>query len=219
MKKQIKSKERVANHGEVFTAEREVNAMLDMVKDETERIESTFLEPACGDGNFLIVVLQRKLNVIRKQYGKEQVPYEKALIIAAGSLYGIDIMQDNVDECVERLFKAIKDEYENAFPKTFVHEVEKSVYFVLRKNIVCGDALTMMDGNGKPIIFSEWSNPSNGWIKRAEYEFADIVEPPEYTLFSMGETVDYDKEKKVFIPKSVKEYELINYRRIYEYAE
>ena len=70
MEKQVKSKQRVADHGEVFTAEREVNAMLDLVKQETERIDSRFLEPACGDGNFLSEILRRKLAVVKRSYGK-----------------------------------------------------------------------------------------------------------------------------------------------------
>lgn len=144
-----KIKKRVAEHGEVFTAPREVNAMLDMVKDETERIESTFLEPACGTGNFLIVVLQRKLAVIKNKYSKDQVPYEKALLVAAGGLYGIDIMPDNVKECIERLYAEIKEEYESVFFKTYSEDLEKSAHFILSKNIVCGDALTMKNKKGQ----------------------------------------------------------------------
>jgi len=68
MAPQVKSRQRVQDHGEVFTNEREVNAMLDMVKQETERIESRFLEPACGDGNFLAEVLRRKLAVVNARY-------------------------------------------------------------------------------------------------------------------------------------------------------
>ena len=76
-KGQVKSKKRVADHGEVFTAEREVNAMLDLVKQETERIDSRFLEPACGDGNFLTEVLKRKLIVVENRYRKSQLEFER----------------------------------------------------------------------------------------------------------------------------------------------
>ena len=102
---QIKSKERVADHGEVFTNEREVNAMLDMVKPETERVESRFLEPACGNGNFLAEVLRRKLEVVDRKYKKLPADWEKFSIVALSSLYGVDILSDNVEECQERLFE------------------------------------------------------------------------------------------------------------------
>ena len=102
--RQIKSRKRVAERGEVFTAEREVNAMLDLVKQETERIDSRFLEPACGTGNFLVEILRRKLEVIRRQYQKQLGELELQTTIALSSIYGIDIMKDNVEECCMILF-------------------------------------------------------------------------------------------------------------------
>lgn len=104
-KLQIKSKKRVSDYGEVFTAEREVKAMCDLVKDETERIESRFLEPACGNGNFLAEVLERKLSVVKKRYGKSPSDYERYSVLAITSIYGVDIMEDNAQECRERLFQ------------------------------------------------------------------------------------------------------------------
>ena len=95
----IKTRQRVADHGEVFTAEREVNAMLDLVKPETERIDSRFLEPACGSGNFLIEVLRRKLAVVEERYGKGQLEFERYAIVAIGSIYGVDLLEDNAAEC------------------------------------------------------------------------------------------------------------------------
>ncbi len=89
MNHQIKSKERVVAHGEVFTSEREVNAMLDFVKDECVRPDSRFLEPACGDGNFLSAILERKLAVLHRKYKKSPRDYEKQAIVAIGSLYGV----------------------------------------------------------------------------------------------------------------------------------
>ena len=100
-KQQVKSKQRVVDRGEVFTAEREVNAMLDLVKQETERIDSRFLEPACGDGNFLAEILRRKLDVVERNYKRSQADYEKYAVLALMSMYGVDIMQDNVEECRE----------------------------------------------------------------------------------------------------------------------
>ena len=101
---QIKSRERVAERGEVFTAEREVNAMLDLVKQETERIDSRFLEPACGTGNFLVEILRRKLNVVQRQYLHQVAQMQLQSVIAVSNIYGIDIMMDNVEECRQRLF-------------------------------------------------------------------------------------------------------------------
>lgn len=108
---QVKDKQRVADHGEVFTAEREVNAMLDLVKQETERIDSRFLEPACGDGNFLAEILRRKLAVVKSRYGKNPDDYERYAVIAVTSIYGVDILQDNVDDCRSRMFEIFNKEY------------------------------------------------------------------------------------------------------------
>lgn len=101
---QVKSRQRVADHGEVFTAEREVKAMCDLVKQETERIESRFLEPACGNGNFLAEVLRRKLEVVKSRYWKSPFDYERYSVLAMTSLYGVDILKDNAEECRQRLF-------------------------------------------------------------------------------------------------------------------
>ena len=99
---QVKTKKRVTDHGEVFTSEREVNAMLDLVKQETQLIDSRFLEPACGNGNFLAEILRRKLEIVERRYKKSQLEYERYSITAISSIYGIDILEDNVQECRER---------------------------------------------------------------------------------------------------------------------
>lgn len=111
MTDQVKSKQRVADYGEVFTAEREVKAMCDLVKDETERIDSRFLEPACGEGAFLIEILRRKLAVVRKKYSRSITDYEKNSLLAVSSLYGVDILADNAKACRERLFEIWDSEY------------------------------------------------------------------------------------------------------------
>jgi len=111
--KQVVSKKRVADHGEVFTSNREVNAMLDLVKQETERIESRFLEPACGTGNFLVEVLKRKLAVVENRYSKNQLEYERYAILALSSIYGVDILQDNVQTCRDRLLGIFTHYYLN----------------------------------------------------------------------------------------------------------
>jgi type I restriction-modification system DNA methylase subunit len=114
-KKQVKSKKRVADHGEVFTNDREVNAMLDLVKHETERIDSRFLEPACGNGNFLAEVLRRKLKVVDQRYANNQMDWERYAVISVSSIYGVDILEDNAQECRVRLYQIFDDLYTSHF--------------------------------------------------------------------------------------------------------
>src|SRR5438874_13303462 len=101
----VRTKKRVADHGEVLTGHREVNAMLDLVRQETERIGSRFLEPACGNGNFLSAILERKLAVVEQRYARAQLEFERNAVLAVSSVYGIDILDDNVRQCRERLFQ------------------------------------------------------------------------------------------------------------------
>jgi type I restriction-modification system DNA methylase subunit len=115
--KHVVSKKRVADRGEVYTGKLEVNAMLDMVKQETERIESRFLEPACGIGNFLVEILERKLRIVESRYSKSQLDYERNAVLAVSSVYGIDILEDNVVECRKRLFQIFDQKYSRLFKK------------------------------------------------------------------------------------------------------
>src|SRR4051794_32263102 len=108
MERQVVSKKRVADHGEVYTRQREVDAMLDLVKPETERIDSRFLEPACGTGNFLAEILRRELRVVERRYGRRALEYERYAILAVSSIYGIDLLQDNVTRCRQRLFDIVE---------------------------------------------------------------------------------------------------------------
>ena len=179
---QTKSKERVREHGEVFTAEREVKAMCDLVKDETERIDSRFLEPACGDGNFLAEILTRKLEVVKRKYKKSTLDYEKNAVLAISSVYGVDIMQDNVLACRDRLFKIWDKEYKTVCKKDCNDQTREAVKFILSKNIVCGNALTLkcVDENGnetdEPIVFSEWAFITGFQMQRQDYTFAHLLE-------------------------------------------
>lgn len=187
MTKQVKSKQRVADHGEVFTAEREVNAMLDLVKQETERVDSRFLEPACGDGNFLVEILRRKLEVAKRQAipPKKKTPlpaeYERQAVIAIASIYGVDLLNDNVVVCQERLFKIWDAEYKKVCKKQTSDMVRDSVRFILSRNIVCGNALSMMkvDENGNDteeyIVFSEWSFVMGTKMQRKDYRLDKML--------------------------------------------
>ena len=181
-KSQTKSKERVRERGEVFTAEREVKAMCDLVKDETERIDSRFLEPACGDGNFLAEILTRKLEVVKRKYKKSTLDYEKNAVLAISSVYGVDIMQDNVLACRDRLFKLWDKEYKTVCKEDCNDQTREAVKFILSKNIVCGNALTLkcVDENGnetdEPIVFSEWAFITGFQMQRQDYTFAHLLE-------------------------------------------
>ena len=180
-KSQIKSKERVAERGEVFTAEREVKAMCDLVKDETERIDSRFLEPACGDGNLLAEILTRKLEIVKRKYKKSSLDYEKNAVLAASSIYGVDILIDNVIACRERMFKIWDKEYKAVCKKDCNDMTREAVRFILKRNIVCGNALTLkcVDENGnetdEPIVFSEWAFITGFQMQRSDYTFAELL--------------------------------------------
>ncbi|PWG60740.1 restriction endonuclease subunit M [Bifidobacterium catulorum] len=218
MAAQVKSKQRVEEHGEVFTNEREVNAMLDMVKQETERIDSRFLEPACGDGNFLSEVLRRKLAVVTERYGKSQLEYERYTFVAVSSIYGVDILQDNVEECRERLYGIVKDTYEQQFKDDCRPEVLDSIRYLLSKNILCGDALTLTTSDGKPIVFPEWSLVMGSKVKRRDFTFAALlnVSTDMPTLDMAADEIDLDEMGKR-IPKPIKEYPMTSFLEVAKY--
>jgi hypothetical protein len=181
-KTQTKSKQRVADHGEVFTAEREVNAMLDLVKQETERIDSRFLEPACGDGNFLAEILRRKLAVVKSRYGKNPADYERYAVIAVTGIYGVDLLQDNVEECQDRMFRIFDSEYSDICKKEANDETRDAVKHIIKHNILCGNALSMKTTNEEPIVFAEWAAIDERLIKRRDFRFDQILEKENQNL-------------------------------------
>lgn len=178
--RQVKSRERVQQHGEVFTSEREVNAMLDLVKNETERIDSRFLEPACGDGNFLVEILRRKLAVCRcyvEQKKNTQLEYEKNAVLAVSSIYGIELLPDNAATCRERLYHIFENEYRAIYKDAIKPECLESIRYLLSKNIILGNALTYkrVDDPTRWIVVSEWSLLGSGMMNRRDYEFSYLV--------------------------------------------
>ena len=214
---QMKSRQRIANHGEVFTSEREVNAMLDLVKQETERIDSRFLEPACGNGNFLAEILRRKLAVVKSRYGKNTADYERYAVVAVSSIYGVDILLDNVKECRERLYDIWNDLYSRQCKHDANDETRQSVRFILGKNILCGDALTLEQVDGTPIIFAEWSSVNGSLIKRRDFELSHMLHAEEKNLQTdlFGETGTYETDVSgatVLLP--IQEFPPIHYRRV-----
>ena len=210
MEEQVKSKQRIADHGEVFTRPREVNAMLDMVKQETERIDSRFLEPACGTGNFLTEVLTRKLDIVKSRYRKSQLEYERYAVLAVSSIYGIDILQDNVVKCRERLFSIFEKAYHRLFRTTSKNECCNAVKYILEKNIVHGDALTMktVSDPPRPIVFAEWSPVNGNMLKRRDYILSFLVDNHYQTrLFS-------DEGDPADINEPVREYPLTHFLKV-----
>lgn len=191
-----KSKQRIRDHGEVFTPDWIVDAMLDLVKSETERIESKFLEPACGNGNFLIKILSRKLAIINKRYKKIQSEFEFYTILALGSIYGIDLLEDNIIEARTRLSKLTLSTYHKRFKKKNVNPAfEQLIDYILEKNLIQGNALSLENGKGEALVFSERSGMSGYKIKRRTYIFEQLI-PQES-----------GKEKtSAFIPKPISEY-------------
>ena len=213
----MKSKQRVADHGEVFTAEREVNAMLDLVKQETDRIDSRFLEPACGTGNFLTEVLIRKLSIVEKKYKRNQLDFERYSVVAISSMYGVDILEDNIAECRERLFNIFNKKYMKIYKKKSKDSVRDSIKFILDKNIICGDALSLktVGSNPIPITFSEWAMPFGSMIKRRDYYFKTLTnDMKKDDLFSISENLKSDTGMDVFIPHPVKSYPATHFLRI-----
>jgi len=216
MTKQLtKSKSRVRDHGEVFTPDFIVDDMLDLVKHETENIESRFLEPACGDGNFLIKVLERKLGVVKRVYKKSQFDYERNALIAVSSIYGVELLNDNAHCAQERLYNFFLTEYKKLYYKKINNDFLKSVKYVLNRNILQGDALSLKTKSNNPITFSEWS-PVNGIkIKRRDFQFVDLAEfdPKKPSLFSVKEVSDTGEV--VFSPKPIKEYPPANFFKLH----
>ena len=212
MDKQVVSRQRVSDHGEVLTGHREVNAMLDLVKHEAERIDSRFLEPACGNGNFLTAILERKLRVVENRYGKSQLDYERHAILAISSIYGIDILQDNVQQCRHRLFGIFEWNYSRLFNYKAKNKCREAVRFILERNIIWGDALTLKTVGENPeyIVFSEWSPLNGSMLKRRDFTFHGLLEHEgikELPLFS-------DLGEDVFIPRPAKDYPPVHFLEI-----
>ena len=199
--KQIKSRQRVADHGEVFTNPREVNAMLDLVRDESLRLDSRFLEPACGDGNFLIEILRRKLSLLQDL--KSQTEWEFQSLIAVGSCYGIDILPDNAEACRTRLEEYVLSQHPASERLPVDSSYLLSLRYMLRKNIVCGDALTYRTAEDKPITFCEWT-PIAGSMQfsRRDFQFDFLVtQSHQYSLFDeQGEAQSFDEPVRSYPP-------------------
>ena len=229
---QIKSKKRVAEHGEVFTNEREVKAMCDLVAQECDRIDSRFLEPACGNGNFLAEILTRKLATVKKLYKSNSYDYERYSVLAVTSIYGVDILADNVEECKKRLFEIWDKDYKSVCKKATVQETRDAVKYILSKNILCGNALTLMcvDENQKdtetPIIFPEWSLILGTKLKRRDFRLDVMLKANDKPQNGQASLLDIPEEIRKYISQNpvtneymaepICEYPPVHYRKVQE---
>jgi hypothetical protein len=221
---QVRTKKRVSDHGEVLTGQREVNAMLGLVKQETERIDSRFLEPACGDGNFLSVILERKLAVVEKRYGKSQLDFERNAVLAVSSVYGIDILPDNVRDCRRRLFEVFEASYTRLLKAATKNKCREAIRFILERNIIWGDALTLNTVGERPgyIVFSEWSPVNGSMLKRRDFTFRELLRHEgamQVPLFPGLESKEQlclfsDLGEHVFIPTPIREYRPVHFLEI-----
>jgi hypothetical protein len=201
----VRSKQRVADHGEVFTPAWMVEAMLDLVKEESERIDSRFLEPACGSGNFLVKILQRKLAAVELKYGKSDFEKRHYSLLGLMCLYGIELLTDNIIECRANLLE-IFAEYLKLTPSD---DLYRAAFFVLSQNLIHGDALTMRSHNALPIIFAEWGYLGKGGFQRRDFRFDSLTQSSAFSaedsLFSQLGQHEIFTPVKTYPPMTVTE--------------
>ena len=156
---QIKTRKRVRDFGEVFTNEREVKAMCDLCEPDISQIDKKILEPGCGTGNFLVEILQRRLEKSGSDHYK--------IIVALSNIYGVDIAPDNVVETRERLRQQVMNHLStNILDNNFLHLLDA----ILKYNIVIGD---LIRGKRK-IYLLDWSIKPNGHIEVEKHNLHDI---------------------------------------------
>jgi hypothetical protein len=189
-----KSKKRVADHGEVFTPSWMVEAMLNLVKDETERIDSRFLEPACGSGNFLVPVLQRKLAAVELKFGKSDFEKRHYALLGLMCIYGIELLADNIAECRANLLEIFAD-YLNLNDSD---DLYRAASYVLSQNLVHGDALTMLAHDGQPLTFAEWGYLGKGKFQRRDFRFDALTTASAYS--AVGRLFSHLGKHEVFTP-------------------
>lgn len=201
----IKSKQRIADHGEVFTPEWMVEAMLDLVKGESERIDSRFLEPACGSGNFLVRILQRKLASVEFKFGKSDFEKRHFALLGLMCTYGIELLADNIAECRANMLKIFAEYLAVGEGDDFY----RAAFYVLSRNLVQGDALTMRTTSGEPITFAEWGYLGKGRFQRRDFRFDVLTQMSTLTqkgsLFAQVAKHEVFSPIKTYPPMSVSE--------------
>jgi hypothetical protein len=199
----VKSRRRVSDHGEVFTPSRIVESMLDLVKNESERIDSRFLEPACGSGNFLRAVLTRKLMTVQAKYGKSDFEKRHHALFAVMCIYGIELLEDNLKECRGNLLEIFTNYLKLAEDDVWIKAAEE----VLKVNILQGDALTLTNAKGEHIIFPEWGYLGAGRFQRRDFRFDALTQRSAIkgTLFELFEEHQLFVPVKTYPPMSIGE--------------
>jgi len=206
------SRQRIIDHGEVFTPPELVNDMLNLVAHECERIESRFLEPACGDGNFVSEVLRRKLLTVDSRNKSNRVKWERDAVLAVCSIYGIDLLPDNVEICRKRLLQIVQDKYQERFKESLSTEAENAFSFILSRNIVQGDALNMRTSEDRPIVFSEWSPVNKSMLKRHDFAYDQLLNEAHISNLPLFN----DSGNDVFLPTSVGEFPPCHYLKVHQ---
>jgi hypothetical protein len=197
----LKSKKRVADHGEVFTPAWMVDAMLDLVKGETERIDSRFLEPACGSGNFLARILQRKLTAVELKYGRSDFEKRHYALWALMCTYGIELLADNIAECRANMLEIFSDYLSLEDSDVFY----RTASYVLSQNLIHGDALKMHTSNGQAITFAEWGYLGKGKFQRRDFRLDMLSQMSAFPLFTYPGKYEIFKPTKTYPPMSVSE--------------
>jgi hypothetical protein len=201
----VKSKQRVADHGEVFTPTWMVEAMLDLVKGETERIDSRFLEPACGSGNFIVQILKRKLAAVELKYGKHEFERRHYALLALMCIYGIELLPDNITECRANVLGILAD----YLKLDESDDLYRAASHVLALNLVHGDARKMLTHDGQPITFAEWGYLSKGKFKRRDFRFDTLTHSSAFSaegdLFSQLGKHEIFTPAKSYLPMTVSE--------------
>jgi hypothetical protein len=201
----VKSKQRVADHGEVFTPAWMVEAMLDLVKDETERIDSRFLEPACGSGNFLVRVLQRKLAAVELKFGRSDFEKRHYALLALMCTYGIELLADNIAECRVNLLEILADYLDLDESE----DLYRAAFYVLSQNLVHGDALKMCTSDDQPITFAEWGYLGKGKFQRRDFRYDTLTESAAFgqdgTLFAHLGKHEIFTPTRTYPPTTVRE--------------
>jgi hypothetical protein len=211
MAKSAANRQRIIDHGEVFTPSPLVDDMLALVSHECERIDARFLEPACGNGNFLAAVLRRKLATVDKRNARNRDKWERDAVLAICSLYGIDLLADNIAACRDRLLRILGDAHDTRFQSPLPDEAAHAAAYILSKNIVQGDALTLRTSSDRPIIFPEWSLVNGSMLKRRDFEYDHLLDHAHVSklpLFS-------DLGKDVFVPTPVGEFPPCHYLKVH----
>lgn len=194
-----KSKDRVRGYGEVFTPDWLVRDMLDLVQTECKRVDSRFLEPSCGSGNFLVGILERKLSTVEQRYNTA-FDKEHYALVALMSLYGVELLEDNVLECKQNLLQTFSNHIKNGVARS-------AAVNVLNLNIIHGDTLAFKTNTGAPIVFAEWVYNREGKFFRKDFVFEHLTQRQSVkgSLFDMLEEKDVFQPVKVYPPVTVEE--------------